>query len=508
MKTITFLTIKTVFLFSIFFSLFTANAQAPQKMSYQAEIRNTSNILVVNTVVGIKFSILQTTSQGNAVYTETQTPTTSVNGLISVEIGAGIPVSGNFSTINWAAGPYFIKIETDPTGGTNYTISGTSQLLSVPYALYAANAWGINGNAGTNPTVNFIGTSDNKDVIFKRSNTIAGRIGAENTSLGLNSLINSYANEAFNTAIGNSALKNNSDGKYNVAIGFASLTNNHLGSYNTANGNASLTLNTDGNFNTANGCYALYFNNLGNKNVATGYQAAYHNTTGINNSVAGYAALLNNSIGNDNTAVGYNSLLNSKADRNTAVGSNSLSALSNGSYNTAFGGYAYVTGNFSNSSALGDFAIITASNQVRLGDVSITSIGGFQNWTNVSDKRFKKDIQSNVPGLDFIKKLNPVTYHLDMDAIARLMKTPEELRKKDSEALKGALLQTGFIAQEVEQAAKETGFDFSGVDAPKNDTDFYGLRYAEFVVPLVKAVQEQQIIIEKLLKRIEKIEQK
>lgn len=113
-----------------------------------------------------------------------------------------------------------------------------------------------------------------------------------------------------------------------------------------------------------------------------------------------------------------------------------------------------------------------------------------------------------MPGLDFIKKLNPVTYHLDMDAIARLMKTPEELRKKDSEDLKGALLQTGFIAQEVEQAAKETGFDFSGVDAPKNDTDFYGLRYAEFVVPLVKAVQEQQIIIENDKAKIDALETK
>lgn len=83
-----------------------------------------------------------------------------------------------------------------------------------------------------------------------------------------------------------------------------------------------------------------------------------------------------------------------------------------------------------------------------------------------------------------------------MDIIAGYLKTPDSIRKKESEVLKGKQLQTGFIAQEVEIAAKEIGFDFSGVDAPKNENDFYGLRYAEFVVPLVKAVQEQQEIID------------
>ena len=93
-----------------------------------------------------------------------------------------------------------------------------------------------------------------------------------------------------------------------------------------------------------------------------------------------------------------------------------------------------------------------------------------------------------------------------MDASARLLKLPADLRKPESEALKGNLLQTGFIAQEVEQAAKELGFDFSGVDKPKNDGDYYGLRYAEFVVPLVKAMQEQQLIIETEKAKSQKLE--
>ena len=115
-------------------------AQAPQKMSYQAVIRNSSNALITSTPVGMQISILQGSSTGTAVYVETQTPSTNANGLASVEIGGGTVVSGNFSAINWANGPYFIKTETDPTGGTSYTINGTNELMSVPYALNAANA--------------------------------------------------------------------------------------------------------------------------------------------------------------------------------------------------------------------------------------------------------------------------------------------------------------------------------------------------------------------------------
>ena len=115
-------------------------AQAPQKMSYQAVIRNSSNALITAAPVGMQISVLQGSSSGTAVYVETQTPSTNANGLASVEIGGGTVVSGNFSTINWANGPYFIKTETDPTGGTAYTITGTNELMSVPYALNAANA--------------------------------------------------------------------------------------------------------------------------------------------------------------------------------------------------------------------------------------------------------------------------------------------------------------------------------------------------------------------------------
>lgn len=114
-------------------------AQLPTNMSYQAIVRDASNKLITNQAVGMKISILQGSVSGTAVYVEiyNPNPSTNANGLVAVEIGGGVPLSGNITTIDWSAGPYFIKTETDPSGGTNYTISGTSQLLSVPYALFS-----------------------------------------------------------------------------------------------------------------------------------------------------------------------------------------------------------------------------------------------------------------------------------------------------------------------------------------------------------------------------------
>jgi len=115
-------------------------AQAPQKMNYQSVIRKTDGTLLANTSVGIKTSILLGSATGTATYVETQTITTNTNGLATMEIGGGTPVTGTFSGIDWGAGSHFVKTEIDPAGGTNYTISGTSQLLSVPYALYAGSS--------------------------------------------------------------------------------------------------------------------------------------------------------------------------------------------------------------------------------------------------------------------------------------------------------------------------------------------------------------------------------
>jgi hypothetical protein len=157
-------------------------AQTPEKMSYQAVIRDASNNLTTNQSVGMQISILQGSSTGTAVYVETQNPTSNVNGLVSLEIGTGTIISGDFTTIDWANDTYFIKTETDPTGGTNYTITGTSQLLSVPYALHAKTAESITG------TVNYTET----DPVFGAS--IANGITAADTANWNNHTIDTDTN--------------------------------------------------------------------------------------------------------------------------------------------------------------------------------------------------------------------------------------------------------------------------------------------------------------------------
>jgi hypothetical protein len=142
-------------------------AQSPQKLSYQAVVRNAQGKLVANATVGIRFSILKGSPTGTAVYSETMTKATNVNGLVSVEIGTDT-ASGYFNAIDWSQGPYYLKNETDPAGGTNFTISGVSQLLSVPYALYAEKAnvgpeTKIAG--GTNITVKGTGTNTDPFII-------------------------------------------------------------------------------------------------------------------------------------------------------------------------------------------------------------------------------------------------------------------------------------------------------------------------------------------------------
>ncbi|MEZ5148057.1 MAG: tail fiber domain-containing protein [Bacteroidales bacterium] len=266
--------------------------------------------------------------------------------------------------------------------------------------------------------------------------------------------------------------------------------------------------------NTAIGSSAMLSNTSGYDNTATGYVALGANTSGHQNTAVGSDALIFNETGNDNTAVGFGSQFSTSTGfRNTSFGSNSMLFTSTGSYNTAVG---YNTGanngTYFNTTCVGIDATATGSNMVRLGNVYVTSIGGYQNWTNISDGRFKTEVKENVPGLDFINKLRPVTYRLDRQKINDFIGVDKTglmdhtSTGTDDPKLSGdaySEVASGFIAQEVEVAATESGYDFSGVDKPQNEGDPYGLRYADFVVPLVKAVQELDRKLEILQKENE-----
>jgi len=268
-----------------------------------------------------------------------------------------------------------------------------------------------------------------------------------------------------------------SSGNSNVSFGYQSLNNSLKGSANVAVGFQALYTNTiDGHCNTATGWQALFSNTDGNFNTATGFFALAANTEGWHNTAIGDYALSSNSIGCNNTAIGHQA----------NVFSNALS----------------------NATAIGSGATVTASHQVRIGNGSVSSIGGNVAWTNLSDGRTKRNILTNVPGLAFINRLQPITYNLNLDALDELQKSddPKINHFRDSlrmarsskqkeidaqaKANKEKIVYSGFIAQDVETAAQSVGYDFSGVDAPENGKGAYGLRYAEFVVPLVKAVQE------------------
>jgi hypothetical protein len=232
----------------------------------------------------------------------------------------------------------------------------------------------------------------------------------------------------------------------------------------------------------------------------------------------GYNALSSSStMSSANTAIGHGALRSSTMGSvNTAIGLAALSSNKTGGANVGIGIYSGTADSLINAIAIGWSAYATSSNQVRMGNSSMTSIGGYVEWTNLSDMRANKNIRTDVPGLAFINRLQPVTYNLDLDAIDGLLKIdktkrpgeeewlPEltEINRKAKEA-KEKVVQTGFIAQDVEEIAKSIGYDFSGVDV--DEIGIYGLRYAEFVVPLVKAVQELSAQNERLQAQVNEL---
>jgi len=395
--------------------------------------------------------------------------------------------------------------------------------------------WQLTGNSIL--STNFLGSTNANPLVFKANNQLSGLIDYDitrgNTSFGYQTLLSNTG--AHNTAVGYAALSKNTTGVWNTATGFfalesnttgidntagsnEALSSNTTGSDNTANGFAAIAYNVDGNYNTADGSFALYHNSSGLENVAVGYQSLYTNTIGTVNTAVGYEALhssissgltavgfealFSNTSGQDNTANGYEALFsNSTGSSNTASGHFALSTNSTGSNNTGVGFNADLNSSYSNTTVIGNGALGTASNQVRIGNSGVTSIGGYANWTNISDGRVKKNIKTNIPGLEFINKLQPISYNLDLDAADKILQRPAT-KDKDGNIIQSSqaeievrkqkeqIVYTGFIAQDVEKAAKSLNYDFSGVDAAKNSNDLYGLRYSDFVAPLVKAVQE------------------
>jgi len=309
-------------------------------------------------------------------------------------------------------------------------------------------------------------------VIKSGANRFIHNFGTNNFFAGVNAGNFTLSGFGGNTGVGSSALQALTTGYYNTAVGTNALDSNTTGNSNTAVGQTALTRNTTGYENTAVGQTVLASNTTGYFNTAVGLNALVWNTTGYSNTAVGLNALFSNTAGYSNTTVGRNALYSNAT----------------GTYNTAIGYGADVsTGGLTNATAIGYNAIVDVSNKVRIGNTSVTSIGGQVGWSVFSDERLKTNVRKSPLGLDFILKLNPITYN------------------SLSQGQEG-ITYTGLVAQEVEKVLQELGVDFSGLDKPKNKDGFYQLRYAEFVMPLIKAIQEQQKGIEELNARNEKLE--
>lgn len=361
----------------------------------------------------------------------------------------------------------------------------------------SSNLVAIGDSALYNNTKSFQNTAIGSKALF--SNTT----GQYNTANGTEALFSNTTGEG-NTGNGTQALFSNTTGNYNTANGAVALANT-TGSDNTANGAGALGFNTTGSSNTANGFQALLNNTTGNNNTANGDSALYSNITGFSNVAIGTKALAKNTISSNLVAVGDSALFNNTGIQNTAVGSKTLFSNTTGSNNTAIGNAAGVSsGSLTNATAIGNGAIVNASNKVRIGNTTVTVIEGQVAYSFPSDARFKYNIQSNVPGMEFIKKLTPVTYYFDEQKLDDYTKTGIINNSNIKPALynEAKQLHTGFLAQDVEKIANELGYKFDGVHAPANDKDHYSLAYSQFIMPLVKSVQELSQIIEVQTKRI------
>ncbi len=334
-------------------------------------------------------------------------------------------------------------------------------------------------------------------------------IGSQNTAIGFLAL---WANTGSNnTALGSQALRDNTSGAYNVAIGTDALTFCTSGRFNTANGYKALANITSGSGNTAIGYQAASTVTNARYTVAVGHNALLNSTSSYNTAL-GYLTLQANTTGARNSATGFKALVtNSTGSWNTANGSEALISNTTGTKNSAFGYLANVSvGTLNNATAIGANSVVNANNKIRLGSATVTVVEGPVAYT-VSDGRFKKNVTETVEGLEFITKLRPVVYNFDTRKFDEFLtkNMPDSIRqermKHQDYAPSTAIRQSGFIAQEVEQSAKEVGYDFNGVHIPENENDNYSLSYQTFVVPLVKSVQEQQIMIKELIKQNEEI---
>lgn len=481
-------------------------AQAPDLFRYQSVARNNQGTEIQNANISVRFSIREGASTGTILYQEVHDAVTNEFGLFSLDVGGGTVITGTMGGIDWSSDLKYLQVEADFLGGTNYSNFGITQLLSVPYALYAASSgtpilpngtafgntiywngtdWVLNSNILYNNGFRIgIGTTDplQKLDVFGNINI------AQDSSLMFGNRRIVSLPGTNNMFVGDSTGFANTIGSNNSFFGYTAGISNVIGMQNTFLGSETGIVNNTGSMNSFLGFRAGFANTVADENTFIGAYAGQSNTEGWHNSFLGVTTGNNNTTGSENSFLGAHAgYFNTQGSFNTFVGN--FSGLTNdfGNFNTLLGFESDLSlSSFNNATAIGYQAIATSSNSVQIGNSNVTTIGGQVGWSTVSDRRLKHKIQQNRLGLDFINALETVNY---------------EYLSEDQSGIR----YSGFIAQDIESVLDSMNMEFSGLVRPKNDSDHYSIRYAEFVVPLVRAVQEQNETIEKLIEENKKL---
>ncbi len=463
-------------------------------IGYNASVNNSNTIQLGNT------SVINVNTSGSI----------TAGSIQNTPIGNTTRSSGAFSTLSSATDLTVNGIKIGLGAGNDYSNSVFG------YNALASNTTGV-GNVAIGQSALNLNTIGTDNIAIGRGGLQLNTNGYNNVSLGGYSLnhntsgiqnvaMGSHALEtnitgSNNVAIGTAALLLNTEGSQNIAMGLSALADNTTGIENIAIGTYGLKLNTTGNDNIAIGAYSLNDNTIGSQNIAIGYSSLPDNTLGSNNIAIGYQALMK-TIGASyyNIAIGYSTLYNSLSTiGNTSVGDESMLNNSIGNSNTALGyraGNSIISG--SNNIVIGNSAATsngTVSNEIVLGNTNnniirsqVTSI------TSLSDKRDKKNIQDLTIGLDFIKSIKPRVFNWDKR---------EWYKNRISDGTKMEdHFTAGFIAQELDSAQNNFNADWLKL-VYKSSNERWEATYGNLLPVMVKAIQEQQIIIDDQRQRLE-----
>lgn len=476
---------------------FNLNGSANTAIGYYALRALTGGIS--NTALGHR--ALQSNDSGNRNLAAGQDAlSTNTAGHNNTALGYAALQTSLTSDSNTAVGSASMR---NAEGNAN-TAVGTSTMEnnSGGYASVAVGAYALRNNASGyfNTALGYNAMNQNGSG-YQNTAVGAGSLGQNlagyrNVAVGMSALQKNTGGY-YNTATGYASLEKNTDGFQNTASGAFALSENTTGINNTANGRNSLAANTTGNNNTAVGTNAMASNLTGGNNTVSGVAAMYLNTSGGNNTVSGGSALYYNTTGNYNSGFGLDALRNNTTgSHNTALGSSSLLTNTGGIRLTGLGRLSDVSAdNLTNGTVLGANAILNASHKVRIGASTVTVVEGPVPYSNPSDARFKIDVKDDVPGLDFVMRLKPVTYKFDTQKFENHVSGKRETEIPQSEfESSSAIVRTGFLAQDVDKVLQDLGYSFDGLHKPDatNPFDHYSIAYSQFVMPLVKAVQEQQ----------------